>query len=290
MVNSSDFGMSNIFDNTLLEHGIASCSIDDEYGITEVVSIKPYPYPYKTKLAFVCLVTGGCMDIALDMKSIHLTSRTLLMVREGQVITFNRCSEKIRCIFITFRNTFLSSLNYPNRSSVILSVYDTPVFLLDDEDFNSVKLYTQVVRKTIRRNDSPNRMEIIRHLTLALFYSIQHIHTEPGIKKTSRNETIFNEFLKLVGLYFRKKRTVSFYADKLCISSKHLAVVVKNVSGKSALTWIDNYIMLEAKALLKSTNLTVLQICDELHFPSQSFFGKFFKRHTGMSPTEYRSS
>ncbi|MDR2805936.1 MAG: helix-turn-helix domain-containing protein [Dysgonamonadaceae bacterium] len=80
------------------------------------------------------------------------------------------------------------------------------------------------------------------------------------------------------------------YASKLCLTPKYFSKIIKDNSGISASEWIDNYIILEAKALLKSTNITILQISDELNFPSQSFFGKYFKRVTGMSPKSYREN
>ena len=83
---------------------------------------------------------------------------------------------------------------------------------------------------------------------------------------------------------------MEFYADKMCLTPKYLSKVIKEKSSKSASEWIDNYVTLEARALLKSTNMTIRQISDELNFPSQSFFGKYFKRHQGMSPKEYRKN
>jgi len=92
----------------------------------------------------------------------------------------------------------------------------------------------------------------------------------------------------LVENHYKEHRGLEFYADKLFITPKHLSKVVKTTSGKPANEWIDEYVVLEAKALLKSTNMTVEQISNELNFPSQSFFGKYFKRVTGMSPREYK--
>lgn len=99
---------------------------------------------------------------------------------------------------------------------------------------------------------------------------------------------LVRDFLKQVQLFHKKERRIDFYADKLQLSSKYLSQVIKNYSGKSAADWIDEYVVLEAKALLKSTNMTIQQISDELNFPSQSFFGKFFKRISGVSPKTYR--
>jgi len=81
---------------------------------------------------------------------------------------------------------------------------------------------------------------------------------------------------------------LEFYANKLCVTSKHLSKVVKATGGKPASDWFDEHVALEAKAFLKSTNMTVEQISEELNFPSQSFFGKYFKRVTGFSPSEYK--
>ena len=85
-------------------------------------------------------------------------------------------------------------------------------------------------------------------------------------------------------------RRLNFYADKLCLTPKYMSTIIRQTSGKTAGNWIDDYVLLEAKALLKSTNMTIQQISDELNFPSQSFFGKYFKRLTGVSPKEYKKT
>ena len=95
-------------------------------------------------------------------------------------------------------------------------------------------------------------------------------------------------FLKQVQAFHKQERKVEFYADRLCLSPKYLSQTIKSYSGKTAGEWIDEYVVLEAKVLLRSTNMTIQQIGDELNFPSQSFFGKYFKRLTGMSPKAYR--
>lgn len=95
-------------------------------------------------------------------------------------------------------------------------------------------------------------------------------------------------FLGEVKKNYHKERKVQFYADRLNISLGHLFAVIKRVSGKSPGDWIDDYVVSEACALLKGSHLTILQISQELGFPSQSFFGKYFKRNKGVSPKEYR--
>lgn len=101
---------------------------------------------------------------------------------------------------------------------------------------------------------------------------------------------LLEDFLKLVRTNYKEQRGLDFYADKLCFTPKYMSSVVKQASGISAGEWIDRYIILEAKALLKSTNMTIQQIGDEFNFANQSFFGKYFKRLVGVSPKEYRNN
>ena len=128
-------------------------------------------------------------------------------------------------------------------------------------------------------------------MTCAFFYGIgYYFHQTAEDKSLSNEETLMQNFLRTVQLHYKKERKVLFYADKLHLSAGYLSTVIKNISGKTAAEWIDDYVMLEAKTLLKSTNLTIQQISDNLNFPSQSFFGKYFKRQAGVSPKEYKKN
>jgi AraC-like DNA-binding protein len=89
---------------------------------------------------------------------------------------------------------------------------------------------------------------------------------------------------------FREEKRVSWYAKQLCITPKYLSESVKQVSRRTPNEWIDNYVILEARVMLKDSALSIKEIAQQLHFPNQSFFGKFFKEHVGMSPSKYRKS
>ena len=115
------------------------------------------------------------------------------------------------------------------------------------------------------------------------FLEITNIHQ-------SRNQDYFARFMQLVSQYCKKERKVHFYASKLCISSKYLSTIIKEVSGKTPSRWIDEVIMSEAIFLLKYSNATVQEIAFQMNFPNPSFFGKFFKRYTGFSPKTYRNN
>ncbi len=106
---------------------------------------------------------------------------------------------------------------------------------------------------------------------------------------TGRREDIFNKFITAVENNYKKERNVTFYADKLCISPKYLSSVIHEVSGRYATDWINGYVILEAKVLLRRSDINIKEVCSMLNFSNQSFFAKYFKQHTGFTPKEFRN-
>ncbi len=105
---------------------------------------------------------------------------------------------------------------------------------------------------------------------------------------SQRNREVFVRFMDLLDQYHQIERSVAFYADKLFITPKYLSSIVKKVSGENALEWINRYVVLEAKSLLMHSDKSIQEVAYALNFPNPSFFGKYFKHHTGMSPGEYK--
>jgi AraC-like DNA-binding protein len=133
---------------------------------------------------------------------------------------------------------------------------------------------------------------IIDHLTEALrgellrSYRIQN--TEEHGTANTRSADIFNCFLSLVSQYSDSERTISFYADKLFLSPRYLATIIKDVSGRSLMSWVNASVINKAKIALQYTNNSILQISEYLHFNEQTTFTRFFKHLTGMTPSQYR--
>jgi len=147
------------------------------------------------------------------------------------------------------------------------------------------------MQNTVRIKDKPHRIDILKLLIQAFFLGLSHqFHKIPESNTQSKQEVLVENFINHVHKNYNQQRGVEFYTDKLALTPKYLSKVIKDNTGMTAPEWIDNYVTLEAKALLKSTNMTIQQIGDELNFPSQSFFGKYFKRQVGVSPKEYRNN
>ncbi len=172
---------------------------------------------------------------------------------------------------------------------------DHPVFHLTDGEKDELKTYFLLVKDAAENNDY-FRVDIIKRLLAAYLYklgSILYRHRpelqEEASKPLKREEILFKEFIKLVSEHHRKERRVDFYADQLYLSPKHFSTVIKKVSGKTAGHWIDEYVILEAKTLLKYSAMSIQEVAYYMNFPNPSFFGKYFKHHTGMSPSEYKA-
>jgi AraC-like DNA-binding protein len=107
-------------------------------------------------------------------------------------------------------------------------------------------------------------------------------------KGQSRADVIFAEFIQQLEQNYRTERRVSWYAQQMGITPKYLSEIIKQISKRTPNEWIDSYVVLEIRVLLKNSTKSIKEITEELNFPNQSFLGKYFKEHVGMSPSEYR--
>ena len=147
------------------------------------------------------------------------------------------------------------------------------------------------------KDDTPFKDECVRSVISSVMYFLSGVWAASDFSNENKTEAISNRtrmlvdgFIKLVSEYHTSHRNVGFYADKLCLTPKYLSRVVRDVTGRSAPEWIDAFVILEAKNLLKYSGLAIKEIVYKLSFPNQSVFYKFFKSRTGMTPSEYRHS
>ena len=267
-------------------------SIDDEIILLDrPIITSAFQYPFKVDLTTAIICIKGATEGSINLKPYATNGACFITILPGQVMENKSVSEDFSGLFIIMSSKFTESLMpyIHDRLPLLLSVRDNPVIPLDEESLESMITYFELLKKAIRVKNHPNRIEAVRYLSLAFFYSAGiYSPSDNENRKKTHHELLAEKFLQLVDTHYKEQRGLEFYANKLCITPKHLSKVVKETSEKPANDWIDEHVILEAKALLKSTNMTVEQISDELNFPSQSFFGKYFKRVTGMSPKEYK--
>ena len=267
-------------------------SIDDDFILLDkpvITSTLHYPFKVDVNTNIICI--KGTTEGSINLKPYVTNGACLIAIQAGQILQYKSISEDFEGLFIVTSPKFSDRLmpSAHERLPISLSVRDNPVISLDEDSLSSMKIYFEMMKKMIQQEDNPYRLEVARHLTLAFFYGAgYYFHKFADKKEKTHNEALISKFLHLVQNHYKAERGLEFYAGKLCITSKHLSRVLREAGGKPANELIDEHVALEAKALLKSTNMTIEQISDELNFPSQSFFGKYFKRVTGMSPSVYK--
>lgn len=170
-------------------------------------------------------------------------------------------------------------------------IYKLHVIHLDAQDTEALRNYYSLFMWRMKQ-PGRYRMLVIRSLVKALLLDFCNVLVKNGVDETpdamGQGEVLFKKFIELVTNSKIKKRSVGEYADELCVSSKYLTVVCKNVSGKTASYWINEYVMEDIKRQLRNSDMTISEIVDTMGFPSISFFGKYVRKHLGVSPREYR--
>ena len=269
-------------------------SIGSDFMLFKNAHILPaFKYPFKVDVTTTMICLRGSFKGFLNMQPNRIQAPCLNVILAGQILQYEEISDDFEGFFIVMSKQFTDNLfsSAYDRMSLYLSVKNRPYFPLNNEELELMKTYYGMLHKIASQKENPNRLEIVKHLTLAFFHLTgSQMHKPIEEEKKSKQGVLLENFLGFVQKHHKEERSVDFYANKLCLTPKYLSTVIRQTSGKTAGEWIDEYVVLEAKALLKSTKMTILQISDELNFPSQSFFGKYFKRLTGMSPKEYKGN
>ena len=254
---------------------------------------KSHTEPFKVDMTMAIIYKKGTTRTRINMVEYNIVAPCVIIVVNDSVYQPLESSDDLICKAIVMSRSFSNSLftNFGDYKPIYNMIVSNPVVFMDNET-NVFDFFYDAMLNLIRSPYREFALESARHLTLAMFYG--YCAVRQGIannnKVASRQESICSEFIDVLSHNYKEQRDVAFYADRLCITPKYLSQIVKDNTGKTALELIEDYVIEESKAMLISTTMTIQQISDELHFPSQSVFGKYFKRVTGLSPREYRTS
>ena len=265
--------------------------IKGEIYLTDCPADIPFRnYPHKNDAIITCICTKGKLTGQINLLPVQAEGPGLLVVLPDQILQFEKPDEDFQGVFIIMSKQFTEKISLSEGVSTFLAIRDAPFTFINEHLLEGLMDYYRMVRKVLHntKNDFNKKM-VINHLTIAFFYGVgYYLHELAEKDRKTRSEVIVEDFLNLAQKHYKQQRNLDFYADKLCLTAKHLSASVKNSTGKSARQWIDDYVILEAKRLLRTTGLSVQQISDDLNFPSQSFFGKYFKREVGVAPRQFR--
>jgi AraC family transcriptional regulator, transcriptional activator of pobA len=266
-------------------------SIDNDFILLESAFISTsFKYPFKTDAIAAIIVLKGTTKGKINLKPYTTTAPGFIILLPDQILEYEYISEDFSGLFIVMSKKFSSNLNFEGSFPLFLSIRNNPFISMTNDEIEVLAAYYDILKRAVQKVDNPNRIEVVKYLIKAFFYSTSYEYHKLEERKRTKNEVLVENFLNHAQAHYKEHRGVEFYADKLCLTPKYLSKVIKENSGMSANEWVDSYVILEAKALLKSTNKTIQQISEELNFPSQSFFGKYFKRHVGVSPKDYKKN
>ncbi len=264
-------------------------TIGDDFMLFESFKMSPVlnrPFKVDTLTTIIC-IEGECHG-KIDLISYHLESSSMTILMPNTILEYESVSSDFKGLFLIMSVHFLESLNIGEWVSSYANVRDNPYVKFNREALDAIVNYYRMCEGLLLVPDHPYRMEALKNLTRAFFYGAgYYFHDLP--KEKSREHYLLERFLKAVKLHYREERSVEFYANELSLTSKYMSSKIKESCGKTASELIDEYIILEAKELLRHSNMNVQQISDYLNFPSQSFFGKYFKRIVGLSPKAYKN-
>lgn len=249
-------------------------------------------HPHRIQGAALTLINSGSCTVEINLNKYTLTRGCMVIITPSQIVQMKDASADFIPVCLAVSEQLIDELSYKveNISRFFLKVREIPFWRLESEDYNTLMDSITFFRNKLEAVKGVYHKNILEHLLISVFYECYGIIEKQKCEQGySRKKELFDRFIKLLSEHHRLEHDVQFYADSLHVTAKYLSAVIDSMSGKGAKKWIDDYIILEAKVMLKSTTKSVQEIAYALGFSDMSFFGKYFKRMTGFSPLKYRS-
>ena len=264
----------------------------------KALSVFKYPFRFDGYIIIFCI--SGRIQLEVNLDAFQVGSNSLVLNVPGNIIRVSGVEtdeRNLHFIVVAMSKSFMSGVRFDfnrlfNESMALL---DNPCITLDRSERRLCREYLDLA-SVLLTSDIQNKKEAIGALISSISYVLGSIWTgkltaaeRKPHAPSAKAKNVYDQFLRLVTDYHTSERNMKFYADRLCLTPKYLSKLVKTVSGRSAPDWIDAFVILEAKNLLKYSELSIKQIVAKLNFPNQSVFYKFFKSHTGKTPSQYRN-
>jgi AraC-like DNA-binding protein len=280
-------GCISLGENTLPDTKI---TIDKDLVLQPLDNSYSFCEPVKLEHAIISICLSGSATIKVNLEEFEMTAPAMLTLMPGQIIEAHNLSDDFKIYSMAFSRRFIDIINIPGWQQQYMSMYNNPHIQLSELSLRGMCTFYTMMHHLASDLENPFRIQVLENLIRVFYYGgINYLPNNKENKSSTKNNVVDN-FMELVQEHYREQRLIGFYADKLCITPKYLSKLVKENTGLSAGDWIERHVTLEARAMLQSTDMTIQQIAASLNFPNQSFFGKYFKRATGISPKQYRNN
>jgi AraC-like DNA-binding protein len=286
--NINRFSLENV-DKTV-PNGIKNFIITHPSNIMSNLS-KDAPYLFNGIVIGICM--KGEATINVSFKDYKLEKGMVFIILPSQLFKIVKRSDDFEMESLCFSFDFFCGLVLPTDFEILIRISRRPCITVPESVMSNLLRYHDIIIKQYNDGKKIFRIQIIRGLLYSLFLELASLYKEGTWQDSThltRQENVAIKFFVLLMKHYKEERSVMFYADQLCLTRKYLSSIIKGVTGFPILNWINNIVITEIKIRLKTSDLTVLQVSEEFNFPNPSFFGQYFKRHTGMTPHKFRNS
>lgn len=237
---------------------------------------------------FLVLVLQGSARIEADGKNFLLRSGTFVYLNPNHLIRQLSRTDDFLFEYLYFEFDFLSDFPLLLKSDISNYAGNNPCLHLQEIDFRLIKRYYHLIENRYRAGNEYT--VIIKGLLFSLILEVSKLYSGRSVSVSpGRQDELTDRFFSLLHTYYQEQRIIAFYAGRLCISDKYLMRTLKKATGQTFRFWATDFILRDAKLLLRSTGMNITEISYRLNFPNSSFFARFFRKHTGMSPKEFRN-
>ena len=241
-------------------------------------------------VVFVCLEGEG--KIVVDMQTINIRRGSFVILLPYSVIQLADISDDTKITLIATGMGFLEKLTLSQPvENYIERIREMPCLQLSENQLEQAKDIYLFVEKLYKEATGPLKQEIRNSLLTLLALEIVTLfaeNKEAGNSRLSRQDQVFRNFTISLAKNVSQHRTVEFYANEASLTPKYFSTVIKKRSGKLPMDWITERTIVLIKFLLQNSDKSIQEISNNLNFPNQSFFTRYFKNHTGFTPTAFR--
>ncbi len=272
------------------------------FHIKSIEELRPLEYPCRFEGLMIIYCGTGPVRLSVNLNEYELDDHHLTIVSPEKIVKLTDVPKEggkdVDLAIVAMSPKFASDLHidFKRLLNEALTLKRASGIVISGDQEALMANYFELMARVVR-TDNPFKDNTLTSLVSSMISFVAGVWSEKLEKldeaesqSSSRSRMIFEQFIRLAGEYHTKHRNVGFYADKLCLTPKYLSKLIKTASGKSAPEWIDAFVVLEAKNLLKYSDMAIKEIVYRLNFPNQSVFYKFFKGRTGQTPSEYRNS
>lgn len=269
--------------------------LDDDMIVGDDISLFPLVEgTHRVDGILLMLCRTGRMGYVVDGHPREALAGDAVIVTERHTTSSVELSDDFTAVYVVMSVAFFydSMRNVSDLSALYIFSRNNPVVHLSEAEVDVFANWVSLLRQKLAAEDNHYRRELVRSLFIAMLYDMSDViwrRQEAHAKRRSRADQAFMEFIQLVEANYTRQRAVAWYAERLGLSAKYLAILISKASGRPPGAWIDRYVTLDIRLMLRDTRMSIRDIAEKMNFANQSILGKYFKERVGVSPRAYRA-